>query len=163
MIYLDGGGGNDFLQGGFGRDILFGGDGDDTIYAQSFSQGLDSSENPLLGADGNDALTGAAGNDLLEGGAGADTLHGASGDDLLRFSPGDVAPGEIIDGGFGFDTLETIGSVNFTSAASIEGIEAITLRQYAMATVTFAANQIKTALSTCVLTSGGRQHEDASA
>lgn len=72
--------GSNLITANAGNNILHSGSGDDT----------------LLGGDGSDDLTGGAGRDYIYGGDSSDTLH---------IGDGDLAIGEIYDGGGGDDTL----------------------------------------------------------
>lgn len=58
----------------------------------------------LYGTSGNDALTGSAGDDIISPNGGMDTVQGGDGNDQIVITA-DVAPGSILDGGLGFDTL----------------------------------------------------------
>ena len=61
----------------------------------------------LKGGPGTDTLIGGDGNDTLEGRDGADHLDGGAGDDMLTGDGNtDPAP-DVIDGGAGYDTIET--------------------------------------------------------
>ena len=91
---------------------IIGTDTDDTL---SGTTGNDS----LSGGAGNDQLLGDLGNDTVDGGTGADTLNGAAGTDRLLggddndvlLQDGSVVPGEVFDGGAGFDVLRVSSSV----------------------------------------------------
>ncbi len=63
----------------------------------------------LVGTSQNDILSGLDGNDVLQGGLGADTMHGGNGDDEFLAGGTEIAAGELIDGGSGFNTLSTWG------------------------------------------------------
>lgn len=89
----------------------------------------------IIGGPGNETLSGTAdadtimgngGNDVIYGKGGADTLSGGDGDDEFIYGGGDVAPGETIDGGAGFDKIRINGGTVDLSTlvlTSIEGIE----------------------------------------
>jgi Ca2+-binding RTX toxin-like protein len=120
--YIEGGGGSDSLLGGAGDDVLRewesggnwmdGGLGADELYFEGFST--------ALGGRGNDTITGSvrsdgvsvnggAGNDLLSLEFASGTLEGGSGNDAMRVIRMDeeiVGGSLLIDGGFGFDTLD---------------------------------------------------------
>ncbi|CAN5280620.1 hypothetical protein BH10PSE14_BH10PSE14_20130 [soil metagenome] len=88
--------------GGTGGDAITGNDNGDIIDGNA-------GNDVLTGGAGNDRLDGNVGNDTLYLSAGADTLLGGDGDD--RFMVGGVqnASGSyagVIDGGYGYDTLE---------------------------------------------------------
>lgn len=83
-----------------------------------------------------DAFTieGGAGNDVIKawnsatsinGGAGADDMTGGTADDIFIFNTGDVASGETMDGGDGFDTLYIETSTSFEATNTISNIENI--------------------------------------
>ncbi len=61
--------------------------------------------NSLHGGGGDDTLVGGAGSDDLTGGAGKDYVYGGDSFDTLHIGDGDLAMGEIYDGGGGDDTL----------------------------------------------------------
>jgi hypothetical protein len=85
---LHGGGGTDTLRGGLGNDIEFGDAGNDVLKG---------------GLTGNDVLNGGTGADALGGGPGRDVMRGGSGADKL-FAKGDArGPGDVVNGGAGFD------------------------------------------------------------
>ncbi len=73
-----------------------------------------SGNDSLTGGVNGDVLSGAEGNDELVGGGGADRLAGGDGDDVLVVNAGDVASGEVYDGGANSDTLRITASANFT-------------------------------------------------
>ena len=98
---LVGGPGDDHLDGGPGHDRLRGQAGDDTLVGGPGSD-------RLLGGLGADHLDGGAGRDVLLPGMGADVVRAGDGDDAIRIaSPCELAPGEVLDGGGGEDTLYT--------------------------------------------------------
>ena len=122
---ITGGEGNDSLTGNQGNDTLEGAAGADTLRG---GLGNDS----ITGDAGADSLFGDGDNDTLWGGADADTLSGGDGDDMFRFTggAGDIASGELIDGGAGSDTLYISNdstTTDFTAAASIDNIETLEL------------------------------------
>ncbi len=64
----------------------------------------------ISGSKMRDELNGGGGDDVLNGNEGDDVLRGGDGDDTFLYSNGlDAGPGEVVDGGAGFDTL-AIGS-----------------------------------------------------
>ncbi len=75
----------------------------------------------LIGTDRDDSLLGGAGDDLLVGGGGADRVFGGAGDDVLLIRGAcEVARGDVLDGGPGFDVVES----PLSQAALIEhGVE----------------------------------------
>lgn len=81
-----------YVEGGAGRDGITGGAGNDT----------------MLGGDGNDTITAAAGNDSVLGGAGNDTLVFA----------GDLATGDVIDGGDGAADVLSVTNASLTTIAA---------------------------------------------
>lgn len=74
-----------------------------------------------------DTLIGGAGADTLSGGGGGDELSGGAGNDVFLFECPCDADGAVIDGGAGIDTIRIAdgGAVDFSSVASITGIEAV--------------------------------------
>jgi len=94
---------DDIMFGTAGNDGgLTGGVGNDNIL------GLSGNDN-LLGRAGNDTLIGGEGDDSLAGGTGVDILRGGEGRDGFRINDGDLAVGEIYDGGLGNDRLVLFG------------------------------------------------------
>ncbi|MFI5379501.1 MAG: calcium-binding protein [Tepidisphaerales bacterium] len=75
-------------------EIIIGGSGNDKIVGNNLA-------NTLIGGPGNDSLYGMGGNDVLVGGPGNDYLSGGDGDDVLI--AGDLASGDTLDGGAGYD------------------------------------------------------------
>lgn len=61
-------------------DTVLGTDGDDLLVGRELAEAVDTLEGGL----GNDVLSGMAGNDLLRGGEGDDTLEGGAGADLIE-------------------------------------------------------------------------------
>lgn len=134
---LIGGLGNDILVGSSGSDLIYGGDGDDRIVPSSGDdrawggpgddQIVDRSGGNLLGGgDGNDLIRAGAnvdwvwggnGDDEIDGwdgddrifpGPGLDTVHGGFGDDtIVLLSACEIEEGELLDGGPGYDRLES--------------------------------------------------------
>jgi Ca2+-binding RTX toxin-like protein len=97
--------GGDSVAAEGGRDIVYGGADNDTI----------------AGGVGNDIIFGDSGDDYLIGDAGIDVIRGGSGNDRFLFVAGDVASGELIDGGSAKGEMNTItsvgtGKVDFTGA-----------------------------------------------
>lgn len=140
--------------GGVDADrVLVGGDGDDTL--------LGGSGNDLItGGSGDDTLIGGAGNDVIKGNGGIDQMSGGAGNDIfvvsgdfgqnkytgldpagqllpLDGSVTDLAAGEVIDGGPGFDTLVTYGTTNY-APVTLAGIEAVVMHS----DTTFGATQL---------------------
>jgi Ca2+-binding RTX toxin-like protein len=83
----------------------------------------------LEGNGGNDTLIGGEGNDTLKGGAGLDVVQAGGGDDEIRFGAAtDLATGETIDGGSGYDKIHIVpdpyafGPFDFTTSTLV-GIE----------------------------------------
>ncbi len=72
--------------------------------------------NVITTGSGNDTITGDAGNDSITGGAGADNINAGAGDDRVIFNTGDVASGEVIDGGSdNGDVIVVETSTDFTN------------------------------------------------
>lgn len=129
------GGGSDTVKGTRKADVLAGGDGLDTLYGHQggdklFGQGGHDElrggrgDDQLSGGKGHDQLFGGADNDLLFGGPGYDELRGGDGDDWLVADELDTR----IDGGSGFDTLETSGDTFVFDKSVVDHIEAVDLR-----------------------------------
>ncbi len=116
---LDAGAGNDQLTGGSGIDALGGGDGNDQLEGGSGGDTLDA-------GDGDDLLIGGTEGDVLAGGTGGDTVSyrdrttvavtasiGDGANDGASPEGDDVrADVEILEGGFGADTLSGDGGAN---------------------------------------------------
>lgn len=111
---LDGQAGNDVLNGGEGDDRLSGGAGDDTLLDElgddeSGDDDFDGGEGSdvLQSGGGDDRLNGGEGDDRLDPGGGTDHARGDPGNDAIILVAGDVDEGrvEVIEGGFGADTL----------------------------------------------------------
>ncbi|MEQ1543339.1 MAG: hypothetical protein ABL926_13950, partial [Novosphingobium sp.] len=90
---------------------------------------------PIDGTPGPDTLDGTSGPDTITGGGGLDTMHGFDGDDTFVIADlTDVVPGELYDGGNGYDSLyiSTTNIFNFNgtsidlSGATLTGIERLT-------------------------------------
>ncbi|WP_318248071.1 calcium-binding protein [Novosphingobium huizhouense] len=95
----------------------------------------------LIGGSASDRINGLAGDDILRGGDGADTLaggegvdavYGGAGDDIILLTKSeDIAAGDAVDGGSGYDTLRVdFGSIyapraeiTYTKLTSIEAID----------------------------------------
>jgi hypothetical protein len=111
---IESGGGNDRVELALGMGDSFaagcridGGDGDDVLISGDVG-------NQLYGGAGDDVLIGGRGADMLQGDGGIDRLYGGAGEDTLmpgqdpspgRYGYGAVEPGEIYDGGPGYDRL----------------------------------------------------------
>jgi Ca2+-binding RTX toxin-like protein len=127
-VVTDGTDNADVLLGAGAADVINGLGGDDTIY----------------GYAGNDTLHGNDGNDTIYGGGGVDKLYGDNGNDLLVLEGGLTAPGAVIDGGSGSDTLElrtaTVSGVPasatyFLNVETVTGIEQLRYASAAGTTV----------------------------
>jgi Ca2+-binding RTX toxin-like protein len=92
--------------------------------------------NNLLGTDTNDIIRGFAGNDFLTGGLGADKMFGGAGNDTFMFTGFEqdgvyedgeyVGPADVINGGAGFDRIESTDSfidVGHAKIVSVEGVK----------------------------------------
>ena len=114
------------------------GEGNDVLVNAS-SSGAD-----MRGGGGNDTITGGVGADTIEGGAGADTINGRAGDDTLVIrSPGDVAAGEVINGGGGTDTLLFGPYQEFDiSGLTLLGVEALGQLDEGPARLSLTAGQL---------------------
>ena len=94
----------------FGDDVVFAGGRNDEVW----------------GAAGDDVLFGGDNNDALDGGGGVDVLLGGSGNDSFTVDLDcEAQPGEVIDGGDGYDTVYSHLSQSQLSAAGVTilGIE----------------------------------------
>ena len=128
---------NDTIDGGNGQDRVMGDEGDDIITGGLNNDILD-------GGPGNDTIDGEHGNDELIGGQGIDTLNGGLHDDHLWDAEGignrlnggsgddviigadwgsedpdfedDVPFGDIIFGGAGNDTIDSLGGADYIDA-----------------------------------------------
>jgi Ca2+-binding RTX toxin-like protein len=99
----------------------------------------------LIGAGGAETLTGTAFNDQFLGSVGADSLSGGAGDDVFLYNAGDVAAGEVIDGGAQTTNdiiqLLTGGAFDF-SGATVTGVEAVSIANTGV-TATFNGSQLR--------------------
>ena len=109
-----------------GRDIWFAADGaghdftDSGIrYITANADEVISSDDILVGADGNDNIDGAEGWDWISGGAGNDTLRGGDEDDILFGGAGD----DYLDGGWGIDYLEGGAGADTIVGGELEGFD----------------------------------------
>ena len=110
----NGGSGNDTMSGNQANNTLNGNDGNDVI------NGLLGNDT-LNGGAGNDTINGGDGADTITGGTGTDTVHGGNGNDTITSSGhgtyfgeanndymyAGIGSDETLDGGTGFDTLDT--------------------------------------------------------
>ncbi len=116
--------------------------GDSYTLNISIENDLGSGADSLSGGAGSDTLLGGAGDDTLSGGAGADVLLGGDGNDVFAYQGGEFAPGEIIDGGAGVNTLSVTGYENFETTAYIAQIQSIQgISLLGSGAATFYANQ----------------------
>jgi VCBS repeat-containing protein len=125
--------------------VVVGGSGDSTLNSDT----IVNIQN-FIGGSGNDSITGDNVANILTGGGGADTLDGKDGSDTYIFNPGDVAAGESITdtGTTGIDTIQIAsGTVDFTAAAAISGIEALAFTGTQTETATFNASQLPAILA----------------
>ncbi|WP_052121366.1 calcium-binding protein [Inquilinus limosus] len=84
--------------------------------------------NGLHGGGGDDTLLGGAGSDDLTGGFGKDYVYGGDSSDTLHIGDGDLAVGEIYDGGGGNDILE-LGYVGSREAIDISHVNIINIEE----------------------------------
>jgi Ca2+-binding RTX toxin-like protein len=78
------------------------------------------------GGLGNDTIFGSSGIDVLTGGGGRDFVSAGLGNDILVVGGGDIADGDLFDGGGGIDTLRLVDpfwDFRNTVLASIERVE----------------------------------------
>jgi choice-of-anchor A domain-containing protein len=114
--------GNDTVRSN-GQARVYAGSGNDNVTALSGTLYVD-------GGDGNDTLIGHNGNDTFYPGAGINQVSGGGGDDLIVLSSAcDVAPGSVINGGPGTDTLRsTLTIAELASAGvTVQSIETVEL------------------------------------
>lgn len=137
------------FDGTSGNDVAIATDSTATSTITGFTGGsksnlIDSTGDSIVGYQGNDTVVAGDGNDTINGGSDADSLNGGNGSDIYLFTTSDVAAGEIINdtGTSGSDTLKLNGSVDFTAAAQIAGIEKLTFT--GAQTATFDADQFGT-------------------
>jgi Ca2+-binding RTX toxin-like protein len=96
-----GNGGKDTIEGGDGSDTIFGGPGDDIICGDEFSGDVG-----RVFFDEFACVGGAGERDTIYGGPGLDVIGGGDGDDTIFGGPGNaVGTGDLIQGGFGNDTI----------------------------------------------------------
>src|SRR5262249_44431594 len=82
----------------------------------------------ISGDAGVNDLEGRDGADIISGKGGADIIQAGDGDDTILIGIGEAAPGEIIDGGAGFDTLLVSDpDPNHLSGVTLISIEEIML------------------------------------
>lgn len=121
-----GAGGTDVISGGNGGNTLNGNGGNDGLTGGTAGDWLDggAADDGLQGGDGGDSLTGGTGTDTVNGGLGDDTLYIHSTGGL-----GDLAAGEIYNGGDGTDTLaadiDVFNAALDLSAVTLIGIESL--------------------------------------
>lgn len=96
-----------WLQGNGGRDTLIGGEGDDYLYDQ-----------------GGARLIGRGGDDRIEAAGGRVQLFGGAGDDVFDLS---VPTRGVVNGGAGYDIVESIGRETDLSAIKFRGVEELRL------------------------------------
>lgn len=142
-----------------GGDIT-GNTGSDSVFVAQF----ESSDDVIIGGDGNDIIAAGAGNDTVNGGEGNDTIHGDVGDDILIGSGGnDTITGgqgnDRLNGGAGLDTL--IGEdgddflIGFSGGDTVDGGDGVDYASFANLNqgVTLALNANGTGTATYGLTS----------
>ena len=128
------GGGSDYGYSSAFHGRVQGGAGHDTISVLGAVPSWETAEAGVTidGAGGNDVITGGGRSDVLVGGAGADTLTGGAGYDRFVLASGDLAAGEVIDGGADIDTLDAsalegttidMTGVTLTSIEQLVGFE----------------------------------------
>ena len=102
-VYINAGGGHDYIQGFSGDDTLYGGDGQDLIIGNNGWDNIYGGDDHdrLYGGIGRDNIFGEAGHDLIYGGADEDFIMGGSGHDTIY---GDEERDHIY-GGVGHDTI----------------------------------------------------------
>ncbi len=116
---LRGAGGADQLVGGEGADTLDGGPGDDT----------------LIGGPGHDHIVGGPGRDRILLGGGSDVVVAGADDDVVEFlSACAIDPGDVIDGGPGYDVLHSpVGEKDLVDmGVTLDSIERVVLTKPAI-------------------------------
>ncbi len=116
--------------------VISGTTGADTISPALVTAGVTGLVEPDLAADdriqglgADDLIDGGGGADTLSGGLGADTLRGGQGNDLVAFQTGEIAAGEIYDGGAGTDIADFGNNADLDiSGLSLIGVERLKLR-----------------------------------
>ncbi len=101
-VTLSGGAGADWLTASDQATVLDGGPGEDK----------------LVGGGSGDVLSGGDGNDTIEGKDGSDRIDGGAGDDLLSPDGYEHANADVVDGGPGFDRIESDYSSRFSDTDS---------------------------------------------
>jgi len=116
-----------FMTGAPVATTVTGSAGRDTIYGHA------SSASSVSGGAGRDSITGGSANDTLLGGDAIDTITAGSGNDSIDAGAGDdsivmagnLATGDVIDGGAGTDTLSVSAAIAAAAAATISNVEII--------------------------------------
>jgi len=135
---LSGGAASDFINSASALDTVLGRDGNDVIHALAgASKVFGGTGNDLLdvpgggsiwGNAGNDQITTLLGNSSIYPGAGIDSVRaGVGNDEVVIFDLCEVGFGEVLDGGFGDDTLRT--SVSLATLLS-RGVNRARLRAH---------------------------------
>lgn len=77
----------------------------------------------LAGGSGNDTISGGAGDDTITGGSGVDKIFGGIGDDTFVIADGaELVPGEVYDGGDGWDTIFARNQFYTDTACDLTGV-----------------------------------------
>jgi len=155
---LFGGGNQDNVNGLTGSDVIYGGGGEDaitslggTIFAGEGSDAVD-----LNGAgtadlgDGSDAFLGTFGDHVIIPGDGIDAVEAGLGNDTVIINDlCEIRPTELLDGGFGSDTLQAPLPCATGDLGCALGILA-TLNVVAIGFENFVADASRTHLATCL-------------
>jgi Ca2+-binding RTX toxin-like protein len=105
---IDGGPGEDRILGGVDDDTLRGGPGNDIILGSLGNDVIegDGEDDWLGGEAGDDTIRGGEGSDRIHPGLGRDEAYGEGGDDtIILMDECEIASGELVDGGSGFDRV----------------------------------------------------------
>ncbi|MDB5679412.1 calcium-binding protein, partial [Sphingomonas bacterium] len=141
-----GGAGNDTFSG---SGTMYGGIGNDTFTLSASPYGStvygEDGDDTVNGSAGSDTFYGGDGNDTIIGGGGRDSLYGEAGNDTFKVNTtGDVAPGEVFDGGTGTDTLFIHAINNDLSNATITSVETLHSYSYALSLTAAQLNAFQT-------------------
>jgi Ca2+-binding RTX toxin-like protein len=113
--------GNDEVYAGSGKLMAYLGEGDDVLVGTNGELFVDA-------GPGNDRINGSLGADVIYPGPGVDTVLADNGNDTIVITSAcDVGPGSILDGGEGYDVLQSSIPLNRLKAlgAVVKGIEAV--------------------------------------
>ena len=107
------------VTGSGGYDILYGA----TATASSITGGA--GNDSITAGSGNDTILGGAGDDTIVAGSGNDSINGGDGNDTITMA-GNLASGDVIDGGAGTeDTLLVSATIAAAAASTVTNVEII--------------------------------------